>query len=329
MNERPSNPLPAPLSRFDRGAGIRFGCAYLGDGGMTDAQTLTRTLGGIWRGQSGNAPCPVCQIERRRDQQGLSLRMEGGRLLAFCHKTGCTFRDIATAAGLPPGAVMNDATAQREANKIQAENIARRENQAKALWHDGTTAPIDGTLAEAYLRGRGITCALPGSLRFQPNGWHATGNHLPMMLARVDGAAGFAVHRTYLGGEGLGKAAVAPAKAMLGPCAGGAVRLSGAVGPLVVCEGIETGLSLLCGLLRTPATVWAALSTSGIRGLHLPPMPGRLTIAADGDQPGRKAAFALASRATALGWRVSLLPAPNDRDWNDVLFLNAGKELAQ
>ena len=296
---------------------------------MTDAQTLTRALGGIWRGQAGNAPCPVCQIERRRDQQGLSLRMEGGRLLAFCHKSGCTFRDIATAAGLPPGAVMNDAAAQREANKIQAENIVRRENQAKALWDDYTTAPIDGTLAETYLRGRGITCALPGSLRFQPNGWHATGHHLPMMLARVDGAAGFAVHRTYLRGDAKGKAAVAPAKAMLGQCAGGAVRLSGADGPLVVCEGIETGLSLLCGLLRTPATVWAALSTSGIRSLHLPPMPGRLTIAADGDQPGREAAFVLASRATALGWRVSLLPAPNGRDWNDVLFPNAGKEMAR
>ncbi len=296
---------------------------------MTDAQTLTRTLGGIWRGQSGNAPCPVCQIERRRDQQGLSLRMEGGRLLAFCHKTGCTFRDIATAAGLPPGAVMNDAAAQREANKIQAENISRRENQAKALWHDPSTASIYDTLAETYLRGRGITCTLPDSLRFQPNGWHATGHHFPMMLARVDGAAGFAVHRTYLHADGVGKAAVTPAKAMLGPCAGGAVALSDAQGPLVVCEGIETGLSLLSGLLARPATVWAALSTSGIRGLHLPPVPGRLTIAADGDQPGREAAFALASRATALGWRVSLLPAPNGHDWNDVLFLNAGKELAQ
>jgi Toprim domain len=297
---------------------------------MTDAQTLTRTLGGIWRGLSSNAPCPVCQTERRRDQQGLSLRMEGGRLLAFCHKSGCSFRDIATAAGLPPNALRTDLSqVTTQGTKSRSQDDARRENQAKALWHDGATAPIHGTLAETYLRGRGITCALPDSLRFQPNGWHATGHHLPMMLARVDGAAGFAVHRTYLRPDGKGKAAVAPAKAMLGPCAGGAVRLSESYGPLVVCEGIETGLSLLCGLLRTPATVWAALSTSGIRSLHLHPMPGRLTIAADGDQPGHDAAYALASRAEALGWRVSLLPAPNGRDWNDVLFLNAGKELAQ
>ena len=294
-----------------------------------NAETVTRALGGIWRGQSGTSPCPVCQREKRRDQHGLSLCMERGRLLAYCHKSGCTFRDISTAAGLPPGAVSHNPTAQREAKAKQALDSARREGQAKALWGDSETVPIEGTFAETYLRGRAIACALPDSLRFQPRGWHATGHRFPMMLARVDGAAGFAVHRTYLREDGSGKAAVTPDKAMLGPCAGGAVRLSVAEGPLVVCEGIETGLSLLCGLLRTPATVWAALSTSGIRGLHLPPMAGRLTIAADGDAPGREAAFALATRAEALGWRVSLLPAPDGRDWNDVLSLKTVKEQAR
>lgn len=295
---------------------------------MIDAATLTRKLGGIWRGHSGNAPCPVCQPERRRDQQGLSLRMDGGRLLTFCHKGGCSFRDIASAAGLPPTALPTDlspVTTQSAAE--HARDAARRENQAKALWAEADT--IHGTLAETYLRSRGITCPLPDTLRFHPNGWHATGKRFPMMLARVDGAPGFAAHRTYLHAENNGKAEVTPNKAMLGPCAGSAVRLSMAEGPLVVCEGIETGLSLLCGLLRTPATVWAALSTSGIRGLRLPPVPGKLTIASDGDVPGRDAAYALASRAEALGWRVSLLPAPDGRDWNDVLFLKAGKELAQ
>ena len=139
-----------------------------------------------------------------------------------------------------------------------------------------------------------------------------------MLMAKVDGAARFAVHRTYLNPMG-GKAKVDPPKAMLGGCAGGAVRLSQASGPLVVCEGIETGLSLLCGLLRGHATVWAALSTSGLRGLNLPPYPGRLTIASDGDAPGNESAHALATKAHALGWQVSLLPAPEGRDWNDVL----------
>ena len=103
------------------------------------------------------------------------------------------------------------------------------------------------------------------------------------------------------------------------------MRLAEAPGPLVVAEGIETALSLASGLLRAPAAVWAALSTSGLRGLRLPVQPGRLTVASDGDAAGREAAVALAERADALGWRVSLMPAPDGRDWNDVL---TGKAVA-
>ena len=286
---------------------------------MTDVATLAYTFGGKWRGDSGSAPCPVCQPERRRDQQALSLRMDGGRLLAFCHKAGCAFRDIAKAAGLPPDGVKLDAIAQRKATKNLALDMVRREWQANEIWGHAETAPIHGTPAETYLRARGITCPLPNTLRFNSSGWHSTGHRHPMIVALVEGAAGFAVHRTYLRGDGTGKASVTPDKAMLGPCAGGAVRLSQGDGRLVVCEGVETGLSLLCGLLRTPSKVWAALSTSGMRGLHLPPVPGSLTIAADGDPAGRDACHALATRADALGWHVSLLPAPDGQDWNDVL----------
>jgi hypothetical protein len=114
---------------------------------------------------------------------------------------------------------------------------------------------------------------------------------------------------------------VTPSKAMLGAVTGGAVRLADGLGPLVVAEGIETALSLASGLLHAPATVWSALSTSGIRGLNLPPTASRLTIAPDGDAPGRKAANALAERAHALGWQVSLLSAPDGCNWNDILTM--------
>lgn len=110
-----------------------------------------------------------------------------------------------------------------------------------------------------------------------------------------------------------------PAKAMLGNCAGGAVQLIGTDGPLVVAEGIETGLSLACGLQPMPLTVWAALSTSGMKNLRLPATPSRLTIASDGDPAGRTAAQILAERAYKLGWTVSFLHAPEGKDWNDVL----------
>lgn len=99
------------------------------------------------------------------------------------------------------------------------------------------------------------------------------------------------------------------------------MRLIDAPGPLVVAEGIETALSLASGLLRAPATIWAALSTSGMAGLHLPARPHRLTIATDGDAPGKAAGYKLAERAHALGWSVNMLPAPDGRDWNDILTM--------
>ena len=144
------------------------------------------------------------------------------------------------------------------------------------------------------------------------------------MVALVEGSTGFAVHRTYLLPDGSGKALVEPAKAMLGSVTGGAVRLSEAHGPLVVAEGIETALSLASGLIGGPVTAWAALSTSGIRGLKLPQAQGRITVAPDGDAAGHAAATALAERAHALGWSVSLLSAPEGYDWNDVLTGKGG-----
>ena len=53
--------------------------------------------------------------------------------------------------------------------------------------------------------------------------------------------------------------------------------------------------------------------------LTLPDRPARLIVAPDGDAVGQEAAERLATRAHALGWRVSLFPAPQGFDWNDVL----------
>lgn len=291
-----------------------------------DARAITAHLHGRWHGGYGVSPCPVCQTEARRDQTALTIAdTTAGRLLLNCKRLNCAFVDILSAAGIgpldytPPDPLT---LAQREAEK-KAE-AAKRANQARICW--GETLPLHGTPAETYLRARGISCALPESLRFHQACWHgATASRLPAMVARVDGGEGFAVHRTYLRADGSSKADVTPAKAMLGAVSGGTVRLTSRQGPLVVAEGIETALSLASGLLSEPASFCAALSTSGIRGLRLPRRASRLIIATDGDVAGRVAGEALAERAHACGWQVSLLPAPQGKDWNDVL---TGKEVA-
>ena len=199
----------------------------------------------------------------------------------------------------------------------QRAEAEKRAGQAQGVWAEAQ--PIGGTIAETYLRNRGITCPLPESLRFHPACWHPTAKRLPAMVARIEGAERFAVHRTYLRPDGSGKAEAEPAKAMLGNTAGGAVRLTEGQDALAVGEGIETALSLLCGPLTGAVAIWAALSTSGMAGLCLPPRPGKLIVATDGDAPGKAAGHYLAERATALGWAVTLFPAPDGRDWNDVL----------
>lgn len=287
---------------------------------MTGAKELTTALGGKWFQSYGAAPCPVCQASRRADQNALTVADgRNGRLVLHCKKTDCAFFDILAAAGLRSGdyRAPDAATlAQREREaKAEAE---KRAAQAKRLWAE--SLPLAGTAAETYLRGRGITCDLSPTLRFHGACWHGvTAKRHPALVAAVQGSGLPAVHRTYLRLDGAGKACVEPAKAMLGAVAGGAVRLTEGPGPLVVGEGIESTLSLLSGLLGGPATAWAALSTSGLRRLRLPQQPGRLTIATDGDAPGRAAGHALADRAHALGWQVSILDPGDGADFNDIL----------
>ena len=279
-----------------------------------DAHTITHQLGGSWRNGQGQAPCPICQPERRRDQTALSVGQGNGKVLFYCFKGGCSFVEIANAIDLPLGEVQIDFEAQREREAKQTAYAAANLKSARDLWNHAK--PITGTKAETYLRGRGITCEMPNSLRFSPDLYHAPS--ASWCCAMIGDISTGGVHRTYFNKQG--NRLTKSAKMMLGPCAGGAVRLSGGEGLLVVCEGIETGLALLSGLLRCPATVWAALSTSGIKSLILPDTPHKLIIATDGDAAGKEAGDKLAMRATALGWKVSLMPAPNGTDWADVLI---------
>lgn len=288
---------------------------------MTDAYTITVALGGTWSGGKGMACCPA------HDDQTPSLSLADGadgRLLLRCH-AGCGFGNV-LAALRGRGLIAGEGPFKSVGVICQAERRAaerafkeKRSRQAHNLWQEAR--PITGTAAESYLKGRGITCDLPYSLRYIGKCWHQSARRYPALISYISniGGSGFAVHRTYLKADGMGKADVTPSKAMLGPVSGGAVRLSKGTGPLIVTEGIETGLSLLSGILDQPGQVWAALSANGMAKLNLPERPGHLVVAPDGDPVGQEAAETLATRAHALGWQVSLFPAPEGFDWNEVL----------
>ena len=281
-----------------------------------DAEQLTRYLKGRWYGSYGTARCPA------HDDHNPSLSIkdgDNGKLLLYCH-AGCDYRDIVEALkGLAP---LSDCFDNREQQQpiYQPDRKAISTEFIQSIWN--ASKPIAGSTAEVYLRGRGIRRELPVSLRYHPNLHHPSGAHLPAMVGKVERDGNLiGLHRTYLKAGGHGKAVVAPPKAMLGPCCGGAVHLRAGSQFLAVCEGIETGLSLSEGLSGDCA-IWAALSTSGMRGLHLPApnnFNASLLVAADGDMPGQKAGYALAELASRNGWSVELISPSAGKDFNDLL----------
>lgn len=280
------------------------------------ADAVTRALGGKWHGRYGTAMCPA---HDNKNTPALSLADgEGDKLLVTCH-AGCDPVDVLRAInGRGLGMVDIHPRPFLKPDKGQKD----RRDFALKLWDEAFS--ISDTLAERYLRERAICPPLPHTLRFHPAIRHPEtrltyGGMIGIVTAGDDNKK-VAIHRTFLAPD-AGKAMVLPNKMMLGGCGGGAVRLRDqGNGPLVVCEGIETGLSLIddLGFEISAPRVWAALSTSGIKKLILPSEPGKLVIAPDGDSPGRMAAEVLAERANAIGWDVAIMDAPDGRDWNDV-----------
>jgi putative DNA primase/helicase len=125
-----------------------------------------------------------------------------------------------------------------------------------------------------------------------------------------------AVHRTFLGQNGLGKANLDPDKMTLGRCKGGSVPLAPPAPILAVSEGIETGLSYIVG---SGIGTWAALSAVGIRNLILPEIVRQVIVAVDPDPVGLMAARFAARRWLAEGRQVSFARPPLGVDFNDLL----------
>ncbi|WP_375705272.1 toprim domain-containing protein, partial [Bartonella sp. AA86SXKL] len=283
-----------------------------------NAQGITRALRGVWHGRYGTARCLA------HDDRLPSLSLANGhdgRLLLYCY-AGCSFKEIIQAL-IRIGLLGKQAYAHTLSFSKQfcadLKQAKRKAEKAKVIWQQ--SQPIKNTLAETYLCMRGIMCDLPADLRFYDKCLHSSGGTLPALIALVKGAGSFAIHRTFLQNNGC-KTDQKPAKAMLGSITGGGVQLSQANPKhLVICEGIETGLALLSGLLTEPVDLWASLSTHGMMHVNLPKTKARLTIAMDGDDAGRKAGFTLAARAYRQGFEVFIMQAPYGLDFNDVLIL--------
>jgi hypothetical protein len=189
--------------------------------------------------------------------------------------------------------------------------------------------PISGTLAETYLRNRGIaTVHHNGALRFHPRCYYKPDDGSltetwPAMIACVTDLHGAVTgaHRTWLDPDGfdpdrLGKAPIATPRRAMGDLLGNAVRFGIADEVLAAGEGIETMLSLRCAL--PSMAMAAALSANHLAAILLPLTLRRLYIARDSDPAGNAALEALIKRAMEAGIEIRAL-SPRLNDFNEDL----------
>jgi phage/plasmid primase-like uncharacterized protein len=182
---------------------------------------------------------------------------------------------------------------------------------------------LSGTLAERYLRARGIADLSDlRALRFHPSCHYRRENGRaepwPAMIATVTDSAGnvTGLQRTFLERSGRGKASIQSPRRSLGRIGGNAVRFGRADDVMLAGEGIETVLSLRIILPDMPMA--AALSAGNLGRLEPPAPLRRLYVAQDLDAAGKCAAETLAGRARALGIETTIL-LPRLSDFNDDL----------
>ena len=257
-------------------------------------EAAARRAGAVPRGGELRMPCPA------HDSSPETLALRRGRTAAVWHcHAGCepdAVRDALLEAGIlvraaapgPPGLARDPAPEPAPPGWI------------RRVWN--AAAPIDGTPADAYLRGRGLAPPWPAALR-----WDASRARMIAPVVREGRLR--ALHATRLPGR---------ERKAHGPVRGGAVRLAAMRGgTLAVAEGIETALAFTA-LTGTPA--WAALSAAGMRHAPLPDGLERLVVAADFDGAGLTAAEHLERRARNAGVATRIAVPPRHRwDWADVL----------
>jgi hypothetical protein len=240
-----------------------------------DARAITKALSGTWAGSFGLARCPV------HADSTPSLK------ISDCETRGI---DVHCFAGCDWKAVKDELKRQGLLNGSFAVDFEVRprvvvEEEPKvidwSLWH--AAVPLKGTLGETYFTDQRHLPVrklnLEHAVRFHPV-------HRMVITGEPTG-----IHRTILDANGKKKT-----RKMLGRQ--GVVRIAADVsGELSIAEGIEDAIAIV--LDWGPA--WAATSSGAMQRFPVLPGINRLSIFADADAAGTKAARACADRWVAAG----------------------------
>jgi hypothetical protein len=270
-------------------------------------------------------PCPECGPHRHdpRNRKRKVFRAWIKPTLDFAsyHCARCGARGHVRAdrpLDIPPDVL---ARHRVEAERQQSRDAAERLRIARHLWQ--RTTPARGTPVEIYLAARGITCDIPQTLLYLPS----NGRHPHAMIAAFGIPEEWSpgelwlspedlrgVHLTALAPDGRGKADIEPCKRMIGKSAGWPIVLAPPNDglALAVGEGVETALS---AVQEAGLGGWAAGAASRMAALadQLPSYLESLTILAEPDPAGQRAAYDLADRAERrIGCEVRITEASRD-----------------
>jgi hypothetical protein len=242
-------------------------------------------------------PCPTCNKGPRDTALSVTVRSDGS-YRAHCFRCGATF--------------YSDERANPSKTCEAVLQVEKRHEVLSAygreLWQ--ACRPISG-VAQAYLEARGcVTPPADGDLRWHPALRHPSGYEGPALVALLTDAIDSTprtLHRTWIQPDGR-KADVDPPRLLLGGHrkAGAVCRLwpdEAVTYGLGIAEGIETALSLAHGF----QPVWAAIDAGNLSALPVLEGIDALTIAADHDNAGFKAARECAQRWRAAGREVRIV----------------------
>lgn len=305
---------------------------------------IVKTLKG--RGGKMAGPCPNCG---GKDRFGVNLKRGlwncrhcatgGGDAISLIKfLDGVDFRRaVETLAGPLPDGITETGDERRARERLaidrrersECERIARaaleaaeqRQQHKKAAFLWSQRLPISGTIAETYLRMRGIVCPLPATLGYLPP--RKRGHH-PAMIAAIalppgeiePGVLGApqnvaAVHLTLLRADDGGKADVEPNKIVVGSPGDWPIVLAppNDLLGLAITEGIEDALTTH---QATGLGAWAAGSAGRLPRLAnaIPGYIEAATIYAHPDPAGRDGAIGLAERLDQRGIEVLMESAP-------------------
>ena len=257
-----------------------------------------KLVGGEWR-----LECPI----HGGKNQPLAMTEKGGKALFCCH-AGCDSKDLLRALVRDGLLLETDPSGKGGQDRLEKPPY---QPWMKRVWEE--SKPLKGTLAEKYLRSRGLKLPQLPDVRCNIR--------RSELVARVVGLDGkpTGLHLTKLPEK---------ERKMHGRVKGGAVRLLKSKLPvLALAEGIETALAWSeTAFQGRTFNVWACLSANGLQNVEIPEGVKSVIIITDFDGAGITAAERLKKGVLAKGQECRIVLPGGSEKWHKTDFIDMVKK---